>query len=179
MNAFTHTASVPAPAPLPALRVALSPWQERRAKQLLLEQMSASPLIADIARACSLSRSHFSRAFKKTTGCSPRDWLLQARLQRAQCLLADSTVAIAQVGLDCGFADQSHFTRVFTRCIGTTPFAWRRGINRQDNALPTEFQLHPQVVAVMAAGITQGLPDVVVHRLHRTAEVGREGVVSA
>ncbi|EIK95726.1 AraC family transcriptional regulator [Pseudomonas sp. M47T1] len=117
------------PAPAPE-RVALSPWQARRAKQLMLEQMSTSPSIADIAKACSLSRSHFSRAFKRTTGQSPRDWLLSARLSRAKELLADGNVPIAQVGLDCGFADQSHFTRVFTRCLGTTPFAWRRALPR-------------------------------------------------
>lgn len=125
------------PAPEPE-RLALSPWQTRRAKQLMLEQMSGSPCIADIARACSLSRSHFSRAFKKTTGQAPRDWLLQARLERAKALLADSAVSIAQVGLECGFADQSHFTRVFTRCMGHTPFTWRRalaqGITLRDNA---------------------------------------------
>ncbi len=115
----------------PAQRLALSPWQTRRAKQLMLEQMGASPCIADIATACSLSRSHFSRAFKKTTGQSPRDWLLEARLERAKTLLADSAIAIAQVGLECGFADQSHFTRVFTRGMGVTPFAWRRSLPRQ------------------------------------------------
>ena len=112
-------------------RVALSPWQTRRAKQLMLEQMGASPCIADIAAACSLSRSHFSRAFKKTTGQSPRDWLQHARLERAKALLADNDMAIAQVGLECGFADQSHFTRVFTRGTGVTPFAWRRSLPRQ------------------------------------------------
>jgi len=112
-------------------RLALSPWQARRAKQLMLEQMGGSPSIAEIASACSLSRSHFSRAFKKTTGQAPRDWLQQARLERAKELLADKALSIAQVGLDCGFADQSHFTRVFTRATGTTPFAWRRALPRQ------------------------------------------------
>ncbi|WP_158156792.1 AraC family transcriptional regulator [Pseudomonas sp.] len=125
---YAEAAAEPAPA-----RIALSPWQERRAKHMMLEQLSGDLSIADVARACSLSRSHFSRAFKKATGQAPRDWLLQARIERAKTLLADRALSIARVGLDCGFADQSHFTRVFTRCLGTTPFAWRRGINPQGN----------------------------------------------
>lgn len=107
-------------------RVALSPWQERLAKQTMLEHMAHGLSIAEVASQCSLSRSHFSRAFKKTTGMAPRDWFLQARLDKARTLLAESPASISQISLECGFADQSHFTRVFTRSTGTTPFTWRR-----------------------------------------------------
>jgi transcriptional regulator GlxA family with amidase domain len=108
------------------VRVALSPWQERRAKDLMTTQMDKGLSIAGIAAECSLSRSHFSRAFKKNTGLSPRDWFLQARLDKARALLSHSVLSISQISLDCGFADQSHFTRVFTRTVGLTPFNWRR-----------------------------------------------------
>lgn len=110
----------------PAERVALSPWQERRAKELMSSQMDKGLSIARIASECSLSRSHFSRAFKKNTGLSPRDWFLQMRLDRARGLLGESALTISQISLDCGFADQSHFTRVFSRVVGVTPFNWRR-----------------------------------------------------
>lgn len=110
----------------PPRRIALSAWQERLAKQIMVEHMANGMPIAAVAAQCALSRSHFSRAFKKTTGLSPRDWLQKARLQRARHLLAASTVSIAEVSLECGFADQSHFTRVFTRATGATPFNWRR-----------------------------------------------------
>lgn len=109
-------------------RVALSPWQERRAKELMQNQMDQGLSIARIARECSLSRSHFSRAFKKNTGVSPRDWFLQVRLGKAKDLLTGSDLTISQISLDCGFADQSHFTRVFTRMLGVTPFSWRRSV---------------------------------------------------
>jgi AraC family transcriptional regulator len=111
-------------------RVALSPWQERRAKDLMSSQMDKGLSIARIAAECSLSRSHFSRAFKKNTGLSPRDWFLQMRLDKAKALLGDSILSISQISLDCGFADQSHFTRVFTRVVGVTPFSWRRTMAR-------------------------------------------------
>ncbi|MDE1164888.1 MAG: AraC family transcriptional regulator [Pseudomonas sp.] len=107
-------------------RVALSPWQERLAKQTMLEHLGNGLSIAQVARTCSLSRSHFSRAFKQTTGLAPRDWLVQARLDKAKALLSESTASLSQISLDCGFADQSHFTRVFARATGKTPFTWRR-----------------------------------------------------
>ncbi|HEX8594558.1 MAG TPA: AraC family transcriptional regulator [Pseudomonas sp.] len=121
----------PEPAPCektPCEKVALSPWQERRAKEMMTSHMDRGLSIAQIARDCSLSRSHFSRAFKKNTGFSPRDWFLQVRLDNAKRLLTDSQLTISRISLDCGFADQSHFTRVFTRMTGQTPFSWRRSL---------------------------------------------------
>lgn len=107
-------------------RIALSPWQERMAKEIMTHQMSRRLSVARIAAECSLSRSHFSRAFKKSTGVSPRDWLLHIRLERAKVLLLERQLSIADISLECGFADQSHFTRVFTRIAGETPSLWRR-----------------------------------------------------
>jgi len=109
-------------------KIALSPWQERRAKEMMASHMDRGLSIAQIASECSLSRSHFSRAFKKNTGISPRDWFLQMRLDKAKSLLTETQLTISRISLDCGFADQSHFTRVFTRVIGLTPFSWRRSL---------------------------------------------------
>lgn len=125
---------LPTPAPKVCEKVALSPWQERRAKEMMASHMDRGLSIAQIATECSLSRSHFSRAFKKNTGYSPRDWFLQVRLDKAKALLSDSSVSISRISLDCGFADQSHFTRVFTRVVGITPFSWRRSLSGQVSA---------------------------------------------
>lgn len=122
------------PSPKVCEKVALSPWQERRAKEMMASHMDRGLSIAQIATECSLSRSHFSRAFKKNTGYSPRDWFLQVRLDKAKALLSESSVSISRISLDCGFADQSHFTRVFTRAVGVTPFSWRRSLSGQLSA---------------------------------------------
>jgi AraC-like DNA-binding protein len=105
---------------------ALAPWQEKRAKKLMSEHLAARIKIEEVAQACNLSRSHFSRAFKANTGFSPLQWLTNNRLERAKELLRSGNSAVSDVALACGFCDQSHFTRVFSRHTGSSPSAWRR-----------------------------------------------------
>lgn len=104
---------------------ALSGWQERRAKELMLRDMGGCVRISEIAEQCHLSRSHFSRAFKKITGHSPQGWLVRMKIEKAKGLLITS-MPITDVVYACGFADHSHFTRTFSRLEGMTPKAWRR-----------------------------------------------------
>ncbi len=104
----------------------LAPWQERRAKELMAEDLSRDISIKDLARECEISPSHFCRAFSQSTGLSPRQWLLATRVERARDLLTDTKIPLAEVAVACGFFDQSHLTKIFARAIGTTPGAWRR-----------------------------------------------------
>ncbi|SEI18120.1 AraC family transcriptional regulator [Pseudomonas fuscovaginae UPB0736] len=103
----------------------LSPWRENLVKQLILERLSETLEISELARACSLSRSHFSRAFKCSTGLSPQDWIRQQRIQRAKQLIRDTDLSLTQISLECGFCDQAYFCHIFTRSEGINPFAWR------------------------------------------------------
>lgn len=105
----------------------LAPHQLKRAIELLLANLNGSLGIIEIAQACNLTRSHFSRAFKLSTGLSPVEWRLRARLERAKELLATS-LSLAEVGLEAGFCDQSHFTRAFSRWTGKPPKVWRADI---------------------------------------------------
>ncbi len=114
------------PATLLNVRGRLAPWQERRAKEMLLANIDGRIGLDELARACSLSRAHFARSFKTTTGASPMQWLLSQRIERAKNLLLNSALPIEQIAHHCGFADQSHFTRAFVRAIGDAPGAWRR-----------------------------------------------------
>lgn len=108
-------------------RGGLASWQERRAKELLGEDLTANVSLSDLARECGLSISHFTRAFRQTTGLPPHRWLLQRRVERAQELLRNPSLTLPEIALACGFADQSHFTRVFSATTGLSPGAWRRG----------------------------------------------------
>jgi AraC family transcriptional regulator len=104
----------------------LAPWQERRSKQMLAANLAGDVPLAEMAAACGLSVSHFSRAFRKSTGLPPHTWLLQARVEHAMTLLRQRDKSLSEIALACGFVDQSHFTRVFVQRVGLTPGSWRR-----------------------------------------------------
>jgi AraC family transcriptional regulator len=117
----------------PAARGGLSMLQERRARHHLTTNAGRDVSLAEVAKACGLSRASFISAFARTTGLTPHRWLQQYRLQQVRSLLLNSSTAAAEIALRCGFADQSHMTRVFKRHVGTSPVAWRRQ-HRQDAA---------------------------------------------
>ena len=104
----------------------LAPWQLRRAKQMLQDNLSENVSLKSVAAACKLSVSHFARAFKASAGVPPHQWLITARIDMARNLLAHSPTPLVDVAGICGFADQSHFSRIFARYVGASPGAWRR-----------------------------------------------------
>lgn len=110
------------------LRGALAPWQVRCATDLMIERMGEDISLSEPARACGLSVSYFSRAFKRSVGLPPHRWLLLQRVLRAKELLRVPDRPLADIAAACGFADQSHFTRVFTQITGASPSAWRKQI---------------------------------------------------
>jgi AraC family transcriptional regulator len=110
------------------IRGGLAPWQERRCKEIMRECEDEQISLAHLAGECRLSRSHFARAFKKTTGQSPHRWLLEHRLGTAKHMLINTQSSISDVAFAAGFADQSHLTRVFSKMVGAPPGAWRRAM---------------------------------------------------
>jgi AraC family transcriptional regulator len=104
----------------------LAAWQERRAKELIIANLEGNLSTGDLARECSLSAGHFARAFRRSTGLSPHQWLVWYRVEKAHGLLRDGAPSLAEIARACGFADQSHFTRAYTRLRGISPGAWRR-----------------------------------------------------
>jgi AraC-like DNA-binding protein len=104
----------------------LAPWQERLSKEMIAGDLTGSTPLPEIAAACGLSVSHFSRAFRKSTGLSPHAWLLQARVESAKAMLRAGYAPLSTVALACGFANQSHFARVFARRVGWSPGSWRK-----------------------------------------------------
>ena len=133
------TYNPPSPSPLPVESRksgigGLSPQRERQVKQLILERLGESLEVTELARACSLSRSHFSRAFKCSTGLSPQDWIRTQRLARAKLLIQHTDLSLTQISLECGFCDQAHFCHMFTRSEGINPFAWRCQVMREPKA---------------------------------------------
>lgn len=100
--------------------------QAARAKEFLAAHCADDLSLVEVARACGLSRGHFTKAFRVATGLTPHQWLQRYRIDKAKNQLLDPALSIANIAISCGFADQSHLTRVFSRLVGDSPAAWRR-----------------------------------------------------
>ncbi|AKU97908.1 Transcriptional regulator, AraC family [Labilithrix luteola] len=108
------------------VRGGLTPRQQRRAEELLNERLDGGITLAELAETCGLSIRHFARAFQQSTGVPPHRWLIERRLEKARDMLVGSRLSLQEIAAACGFADQSHFTRTFTRATGSSPGTFRR-----------------------------------------------------
>ena len=107
-------------------RRGLAPWQLRRVLEYLATHLPERVELEQLAGLVDLSQSHFSRAFKSSTGMAPYQWQLNARIRRAQSHLLNTDASLERVAEATGFADGVHFGRTFRRLVGATPAAWRR-----------------------------------------------------
>jgi AraC-like DNA-binding protein len=82
--------------------------------------------IDDLANLVALSRSHFSRAFKRSVGLPPMEYVVVRRVERAKAIISGAREPLAEVALACGFADQAHLNRRFRDIVGVSPGRWRR-----------------------------------------------------
>ena len=112
--------------PLNARRGGLTPRQEKLAKEFLAANIGENVSLEQVARLCDLSAPTFARLFKRSTGMTPYRWFTLRRLTQAKFLLETSDDSLVEIGLACGFADHSHFTRTFSRLVGVSPRAWRQ-----------------------------------------------------
>jgi AraC-like DNA-binding protein len=114
----------------PPIRGGLTARQIRHAKEILTANLDGRVPLKEIARECGLSVSHFSRAFRRSVGAAPHNWLLMRRVEVAKLKLRDDGLSLLDVALACGFADQSHLAKVFTHMVGVSPGAWRRALDQ-------------------------------------------------
>lgn len=104
----------------------LAPHTLRRAIERLRSDSDADVSLAALASDAGLSRFHFCRAFKESTGLSPHAWLRQHRLEQAMNMLRDTDTSIVSVAAQLGYASQTAFTAAFKKLTGETPSDWRR-----------------------------------------------------
>jgi len=81
--------------------------------------------VAALAHRCGLSADHFSKRFIAITGRTPMRYVQERRITAAAELLVRGEAPIEAVARTCGFANRFHFSRVFTRLIGTPPAQYR------------------------------------------------------
>lgn len=82
--------------------------------------------LEQLARSVPISRYHFARRFRCSTGLSPMVYLMHARIERAIQRIGMHDGSMADMASELGFSDQSHFTRVFRKIVGSTPGAYAR-----------------------------------------------------
>jgi AraC family transcriptional regulator len=104
----------------------LAPYQLNQVKEFIQAHLNEDVRLTDLASTVSMSRYYFIKLFKQSTGLTPYQYLMQQRIQRAKERLRQHRgIAIAEIALQCGFANQSHFTRLFRQMVGTTPRNYR------------------------------------------------------
>ncbi|WP_207717361.1 helix-turn-helix transcriptional regulator [Anaerosporobacter faecicola] len=97
-----------------------------KAKQYMLQNYGKKITVADLAKEANASISHFERQFKKTYGCSPIQYLLQIRLEKAKSYLRMEENQITEIALQCGFSSASSFISRFQSYTGVRPTQYRK-----------------------------------------------------
>jgi AraC family transcriptional regulator len=110
----------------PHRRLGLSARQMSAVTDYISANLAAPIRLGELANFTGLSLSQFGRAFKTSTGITPHQWHLNARIETAKRMLENPHSDLAEIALDTGFSEQSHFNRAFRTVTGTSPGAWRR-----------------------------------------------------
>lgn len=109
-------------------RPKLSPLALARVRAYVDAHLSDTITLENLAAAACISRFHFARSFRATTGSSPMEYVRNARIAAAKVILMQSRQPISVTAVNLGFFDQSHFTRTFRRLTGLAPGHFARQV---------------------------------------------------
>jgi AraC family transcriptional regulator len=99
----------------------LTPTRLQQAIDYIHAHLDRDLTLAELANVVNISPTYFARLFKRATGISPHQYVIQQRVERAKEMLLKTDLAIADIALQVGFSTQSHLTRHFKHIIGVTP----------------------------------------------------------
>lgn len=115
----------------------LPPATWRRVNDFVQANLAGHLSLEQLALVAQLSPSHFARAFRQTTGQSPYQYVISARLQYARRMIVTTDVPVGHIAKAAGFSSNSHMTALMRRIWGTTPIAYRRNYARNDATDPS------------------------------------------
>jgi AraC family transcriptional regulator len=118
----------------------LLPWEARRVRDYIEAHLADVVHVEDLSLLIDCSLAHFSRSFKRTFGESPHAFVVKRRLEMAVRFMLETEMGLTDIAFQCGFADQSHFCRLFRNWIGATPATWRRAHRQPGAGLPEKRQ---------------------------------------
>jgi AraC family transcriptional regulator len=140
----------------------LATWQARRTLAYVEANLASKMDIDGLANVVALSRSHFSRAFKRSLGFSPMEYVVVRRVERAKAMISGTREPLAEVALACGFADQAHLNRRFRDIVGISPGRWRRS-----NSSSVKPGSHRSAEVLLPAAVRNRAPSEIAHREFR------------
>ena len=94
--------------------------QLRQAIDYIHAHLNRDLSLAELASVVNISHTYFASLFKRTTGISPHQYVIQQRVERAKLMLSKTDLAIADIALQVGLSSQSHMTQQFKRFTGMT-----------------------------------------------------------
>ena len=106
----------------------------RRVTEYIQQNLDKDLTLAELAALVCMSRYHFARLFKGSTGVPPHRFVVRQRIARARGLLATPERSIATISRLVGFRTSSHFTTVFRHVLGITPGAYRTAARQEDRS---------------------------------------------
>ncbi|CDX21568.1 Transcriptional regulator, AraC family [Mesorhizobium sp. ORS 3324] len=104
----------------------LSAFDLKRVMAMIESLSDERPTLADLARELGISRFHFGRAFKQSTGMTPHAFIARRRLEQSAQMLRSTNLSATRIAMECGFGSSSHFTIAFKRAFGANPIEFRR-----------------------------------------------------
>ncbi len=104
-----------------AFRGGLAGGDLRRVRAYIDDHLGERISLEELARQAGVSRFHFARQFRLSTGESPMGYVRRVRVEHSKSILQARGSSIAEVAARLGFSDQSHFTRIFGRLVGVSP----------------------------------------------------------
>jgi AraC family transcriptional regulator len=113
---------------IPQLRNGLPRARLNRVIEFIEANLHREIGLSALAKTAGMSANYFSELFKQSVQISPHQFVLRRRIDRARTLLNDPTMTVLEAAVRSGFADQSHFTKMFRRVVGVTPTAYRAAL---------------------------------------------------
>jgi AraC-like DNA-binding protein len=143
----------------------------RQIEDYVQNALSSDIPVDDIASHVGMSRAQFARRFKATTGITPHQFVMEARVRAAKALMADRGSSLAEIAARTGFASPSHFTTVFQRLVKMTPSVYRMQVSPGEAHTPNQ-ENPPRCLPAMPASastVEAPLPSLAEFQLEQTS----------
>ena len=104
-------------------------------EQIIYSHIFSDVSIEKLAEKSNRSLTSFKKEFKRIFKTSPHHWIIGQRLARAKIMLSSTSRTVSEIGAECGFANISHFIKLFKQRYDCTPAAYRRTYTHQDSTM--------------------------------------------